>query len=385
MAIARPRLDLSAISVSRGEVTGAIGDTVTVLPIVVALAALTPISLPHTLLVFGAFQIVWGVWYGLPMSVEPMKALAALAIAGTLSYSEFLLAGLVSGFALLALGTNGGLARAERFVGRPVVRGVQLAVALLLARTGIDLALGDPALALAGVVVAVLAIAIGRANVAALLVLGLGVAVTTVLTGIPALTVPGVPTVPIGELTLTVGVLEGALAQLAMTVGNAAVATSLFVSDCFDRAVSPDELSRGMGVMTLLSVPLGGVPMCHGSGGLAGKHAFGARTAGANVVLGALYGLAALVAGGGFFALFPMATLGVILALVALELGKSALRSESKGITVAIGAVGLLVNIGVAFLVGIVGYWVLEEIRGEEDIDADENGSDGSGPDGFSR
>jgi MFS superfamily sulfate permease-like transporter len=353
MAIARPRLDLSAISVSRGEVTGAIGDTVTVLPIVVALAALTPISLPHTLLVFGAFQIVWGVWYGLPMSVEPMKALAALAIAGTLSYSEFLLAGLVSGVSLLSLGNNGGL--------------------------------GDPALALAGVVVAVLAIAIGRANVAALLVLGLGVAVTTVLTGIPALTVPGVPTVPIGELTLTVGVLEGALAQLAMTVGNAAVATSLFVSDCFDRAVSPDELSRGMGVMTLLSVPLGGVPMCHGSGGLAGKHAFGARTAGANVVLGALYGLAALVAGGGFFALFPMATLGVILALVALELGKSALRSESKGITVAIGAVGLLVNIGVAFLVGIVGYWVLEEIRGEEDVDADENGSDGSGPDGFSR
>jgi hypothetical protein len=386
MAIARSRLDPSAMTFSQGEVTGAIGDTVTVLPIVVALAALTPISLPHTLLAFGVFQVIWGLWYGLPMSVEPMKALAALAIAGTLSYSEFLLAGLVSGAALLALGTGGGLARAERAIGRPVVRGVQLAVALLLARSGLDLALGDPTLALAGLAVAIVAIAIGRANVAALGVLGLGVGITVTLAGVPVLTVPGVPAVPIGKLVPTVGVLEGALAQLAMTVGNAAVATSLLVSDFFDREVSPDELSQGMGIMTLLSVPLGGVPMCHGSGGLAGKHAFGARSAGANVVLGVLYGLAALVAGGGFFALFPMATLGVVLVLVAWELGKNALDSESRGLAVAIGAVGLLANVGIAFVCGIAGYWVLEGIREEGENTGDENdGSDESGADGFSR
>jgi len=384
MAIARSRLDLSVISFSWDEVTGAIGDTVTVLPIVVALATLTPIPLPHTLLAFGVFQVVWGLWYGLPMSVEPMKALAALAIAGTLSYSEFLLAGLVSGVVLLALGTMGGLARAERAIGRPVVRGVQLAVALLLARTGLDLALGDPAFALAGLAVAIVAIAIGRANVAALGVLGLGVGITVTLAGVPVLTVPGVPAVPIGKPVPTVGVLEGALAQLAMTVGNAAVATSLLVSDFFDREVSPDELSQGMGVMTLLSVPLGGVPMCHGSGGLAGKHAFGARSAGANVVLGVLYGLAALVAGGGFFALFPMATLGVVLVLVAWELGKNALDSESRGLAVAIGAVSLLSNVGVAFVLGTVGYWVLEGVHeGGEEGDGNRNGERGA--DGFSR
>jgi MFS superfamily sulfate permease-like transporter len=171
-----------------------------------------------------------------------------------------------------------------------------------------------------------------------------------------------------------------------MTVGNAAVATSLLVADFFDREVSPGELSRGMGVMTLLSVPLGGVPMCHGSGGLAGKRAFGARSAGANVVLGVLYGLAALVAGGGFFALFPMATLGVVLVLVAWELGKNALDSESRGLAVAIGAVGLLANVGIAFVCGIAGYWVLEGIREEGENTGDENdGSDESGADGFSR
>ena len=374
MAIARPRVDLSAISFSRSETAGAIGDTVTVLPIVVALATLTPISLPHTLLAFGVFQVVWGLWYGAPMSVEPMKALAALAITGTLSYPEFLLAGAVSGVVLLALGAGGGLARVEHLLGRPVVRGVQLAVALVLAETAVGLALGDPWLAAVGVTVALGAVVLGRANVAALCVLGTGIGITVVAVGPPTLTVPGVPTVPFDRLAPTTGVLEGTLAQLAMTVGNAAVATSLLVSEYFDRDVSPNDLSASMGAMTLVSLPLGGVPMCHGSGGLAGKHAFGARTAGANVVLGGLYGIAALVAGGGFFALFPMATLGVVLALVALELARSALRSDSMGIVVAVGLVGLLVNVGVAFLAGITGYWVIEKLRPED-----------RGPDGFSR
>jgi hypothetical protein len=376
MAIARPRLDLSVVATSRSEVTGAIGDTVTVLPIIVALAALTPISLPHTLLAFGVFQVVWGLWYGVPMSVEPMKALAALAIAGTLGYTEFLAAGLVSGVALLALGIGGGLARIGHLIGRPVVRGVQLAVAFVLAETALGLAVSDLGFAAVGIAVAVAAFAVGRANVAALCVLGAGVAITISLAGFPALSVPGVPRVPLGEVARvpTTRVAEGALAQLAMTVGNAAVATSLLVSEFFDQDVPADDLATSMGGMTLLSLPLGGVPMCHGSGGLAGKYAFGARTAGANLVLGVLYGLAALVAGGGFFASFPIATLGVVLGLVAIELGKAALRSDSVTLTAAIGVVGLLANVGVAFLLGIAGYRAIEWLR-----------SEGRGPDGLTR
>lgn len=80
------------VEVSVGEVTDALGDSITALPVVAALAALTPVSLPLALLCFGLFQIVWGVAYGLPLSVEPMEALAGLAIAGTLGYGECLAA-----------------------------------------------------------------------------------------------------------------------------------------------------------------------------------------------------------------------------------------------------------------------------------------------------
>ena len=108
----------NAFEFSRGEVTGAIGDSVTVLPIVVAVAALTDLALAPLLLGFGAFQVVWGLHYGLPVSVEPMKALAALAIAGALTAAELAVAGLLAGVALLVVGGTDTLSRVERYVGR---------------------------------------------------------------------------------------------------------------------------------------------------------------------------------------------------------------------------------------------------------------------------
>ncbi|MFD1513760.1 putative sulfate/molybdate transporter [Halomarina rubra] len=330
-----------------GDLTGALGDSVTVLPLVVALAALTPANLGALLLGFAVFQVVWGVRYGLPLSVEPMKALAGLAVAGALSYGEFLAAGMLAGVVLLLAGWTGTLSRVERSVGRPVVRGVQLAVALVLLDSGWSLAVGDPRLALAGLAVAAV-VAVVAPRAAALAVLAVGVGLAALATGVPA---PALPTLgaPVA-LTLTPDTLSGAAGQLAMTVGNAAVATSLLCADLFDREVSSDDLATSMGAMSLLAVPFGGLPMCHGSGGLAGKYAFGARTGWANVVLGVLYALAALVAG--LLTGFPMALLGVLLGVVALQLGRVAL-AERSWLALVVGVVGAVVGVGVAFLFGV--------------------------------
>ncbi|MFB6121871.1 MAG: putative sulfate/molybdate transporter [Haloferacaceae archaeon] len=344
------------VEFSGGEVTGALGDSITVLPVVVALGALTPLSVPHVLLWFGVFQVLWGVVYGLPLSVEPMKALAGLTIAGVLSYGELVAAGLLAGVVLLLAGRTNALARIERIVGDAVVRGIQLAVALLLAQAGVDLGLADPSLAVGAGVVALAFVAAGRTGTGGLAVLGAGLALGVSTAGLPTPALPGVP--PVTPPALTADAFSGAAAQLAMTVGNAAVATSLLCADLFDADVDPDDLATSMGAMTLCAVPLGGLPMCHGSGGLAGKYAFGARTGGANVVLGALYLLAALVAG--VVVAFPTAVLGVLLLLVAVQLGESARRTESLPVTVGVGVVGLLVNVGVAFVLGAGVHWYLD-------------------------
>jgi len=352
----------SRFDVAWGEVTGAVGDTVTVLPIVVAVAALTGLSLPNLLVGFAVFQVVWGLRYGHPMSVEPMKALAALVIAGGLSTGEYVAAGLLAGAVLLVVGRTGTLARLAPYVGDSVVRGVQVGVALILLRTGVTTGLEAPSLAALAVVVALVTVVTGHREVAALAVLGLGAALALGAAGPITPRLPAPTLLDPASLSLSRNALGATVGQLAMTVGNAAVATSLLVEEYFDADASPDDLSTSMGVMNLLAIPFGAMPMCHGSGGVAGKYAFGARTATSNLLLGGLYLLLAVVAVDAVAA-FPMAVLGVVLALVALELGRSGLDTEDPWLTGAVGVTALLVNVGIAFGVGIVGYHALKRVR----------------------
>jgi hypothetical protein len=359
------RFDLNGrLKIDADEVSGALGDSLTVLPIVVALAALTPLSLPSVLLWFGVFQVVWGVVYGVPLSIEPMKALAGLAIAGTLPYESFLLAGLLVGAVLLVAGRAGLLAALARRVGTPAIRGVQLAVAFLLAIRAVELASAAPTLAAAATVLGGVVLLAGYGRAAPLAVLAAGVAIAVVGVGVPTPTLPTVAVVS-GLLTLSapLAVVEAALGQLAMSVGNAAVATAALCATLFDRDVSPDRLGESMGLTTLVAVPLGGVPMCHGSGGLAGKHAFGARTGGANLVLGVLYVVGAAFAG--VVGAFPTAVLGVLLAAVAVHLGRAALEDvegRERTATLLAGLCGPLASVGLSFVVGVAASVLLDRI-----------------------
>lgn len=353
------------VDLSTHEVTGAIGDSITVLPIVVSIATLTDLSLAHLLVGFAVFQVVWGLYYGIPVSVEPMKALAALVIAGGLTVPGLFLAGLLSGVCLLVIGRVGLLERIRAIVGRPVIRGVQLAVALLLLDTGIGLGLSTPWLAAGGLLVAGAVGIAGCRRASALAVVAVGLGIAALSTGPPTVSLPQPPGLPppvhAADPTATI---QAAGAQLALTLGNAAVATSLLLKEFYDADVSPDDLATSMGVMNILVVPCGGMPMCHGSGGVAGKHAFGARTAGANLVLGIMYAVAAVVAVDLVLA-FPMAMLGVVLSLVALELGRAGLASDHLPLTLVIGGLGLLTSVGIAFLVGVA-IWAITAVPDQE-------------------
>ena len=343
----------AAVDLAWNEVTGAIGDSATVLPIVVAVAVLTELSLPVMLVWFGVFQVLWGLYYGVPMSVEPMKALAALVIAGALTTGELVAAGLLLAGVLLAVGATGSLARVQRLVGQPVVRGVQFGVALVLLETGVGLGLGDPRLALVAGAAGVGAMATGHWRASGLVVFLVGAVVAVAEVGVPSPALPSLSAafvLPSAEFTA--GALKASLAQLAMTVGNAALATAVLLGDFFDADVSADELSTSMGAMNAVAVPFGALPMCHGSGGVAGKYAFGARTAAANLVLGVGY-VAVAVLGAGLVAAYPMAVLGVVLVVVAAQLAKTSLsRADDYVLVAGVGVLGVLTNLGVAFLVG---------------------------------
>ncbi|MDQ2050688.1 putative sulfate/molybdate transporter [Natronolimnohabitans sp. A-GB9] len=353
----------SELEFSISELTGALGDSVTVLPLLVALAATTSVSLPHVLVGFGVFQIVWGLYYGMPLSVEPMKALIGLAIVGSLSYPEFAAAGLLAGGVLLVVGRLGLIGRLQRIVGEPVIRGVQFAVALLLLEAAVGLSTGNLPVAVAGLAIVGLLAMVGYRQASVLVVLGLGGIAAVATAGVPTPRAPEFALFPAGTPSLSGAAIEGTVAQLGMTIGNAAIATALLCGDLYDRDVSPDELSSSMGATCLAAIPIGGVPMCHGSGGLAGKYAFGARTGGANVLLGIGYLALALVATGALLAAFPLAVLGVLLVVVSIELARAAFEPvsghRSLAVVLGVGVVGLAVNVGVAFVLGTVAFWLL--------------------------
>ena len=361
------RLAVGDVSFSSDELTGAVGDIAVVLPLVVAVAALTELSLAVMLVWFGIFQVVFGLYYGLPISVEPMKAIAALAIAGALTAGEVALAGIALGVLLVLIGLPRLLERLGFLFGDPVVRGVQLAVAFVLLEIALDLSLDDITFAVVAVAVALAVIALGYHRLSAIAVILVGGAVSIWTIGIPTPSLPPIGVAyEMGDLTVTLAVLDATLAQLAMTIGNAALATSVLLGDLYNRDISADRLSTGMGVMNLIAVPFGALPMCHGSGGVAGKYAFGARTGGANVYLGVGYLIVAILAVGLVVA-FPMAMLGIILVIVALQLGVVSLKTDRLWLTLGVGVLGLLTNIGLAFIVGVGVYLLVRYRAGEED------------------
>lgn len=356
------------LTFSWGELTGAVGDTVTVLPIVVSVAVLTDLSLGVMLIWFGVFQIVWGLYFGVPVSVEPMKALAALVLAGSLSTGEFLAAGFLLGAILLVIGATRTISHIQHLLGEPVVRGIQLGVALILVETGGRLGLGDPWLAGLALVIAVPLMMRGYVNSSAMVVLVSGAIIAVFLGGAPHPQLPSDGMILIKPADVTLPAVEALGTQFAMTLGNACLAASVLLKDYFDRDVSPDELAGSMGVMNLLAVPLGAFPMCHGSGGIAGKYAFGARTAGSNVILGVGYILLAILAVG-IVGSYPMAMLGVILLVIAFQLGYTSIRRADQGwLVMGIAILGVLVNLGIALVIGVIAYQVLNHRERLKDL-----------------
>ena len=156
-----------------------------------------------------------------------------------------------------------------------------------------------------------------------------------------------------------------ALPQIPLTLGNAVIAITEENNRLFpNRPVNESNISTSTGLMNLLSASVGGVPMCHGAGGMAGHVQFGARTGGALVILGAVLLVMALLFSGSVGTLlrvFPTSILGVILFLTGAQLALGACDiPKDKGERFVMMITGALAvwNVGIAFVVGGVAYFL---------------------------
>lgn len=132
------RSNLSLRSKHWSELNGAMGDLGTYIPIVLALTLARSLNLGTTLIFTGAYNVITGAFYGVPMPVQPMKSIAAAALSDSdFGVPEIMAAGILTGAALLVLGATGLMQLVYRLVPLPVVRGIQLAQGLSFSLTAV--------------------------------------------------------------------------------------------------------------------------------------------------------------------------------------------------------------------------------------------------------
>src|SRR3954464_4785737 len=126
------------------ECSGACGDLGTFIPHVIGAITVAGLAPAGVLFGFGAFLIASGLFYGLPMPVQPMKAVSAVILTGGLRSGEISGAGLVMGVLLLALGLTGAITRVARIIPQSGSTGLQLGLGMLMAVLGLGLVLESP-------------------------------------------------------------------------------------------------------------------------------------------------------------------------------------------------------------------------------------------------
>ncbi|XWS70808.1 hypothetical protein CRYUN_Cryun03dG0080900 [Craigia yunnanensis] len=399
------------------ELNGAMGDLGTYIPIVLALTLAKDLNLGTTLIFTGVYNILTGAIYGVPMPVQPMKAIAAVAIYNGSEFNipEIMAAGICTGAILLVLGVTGLMQLVYKLIPLSVVRGIQLSQGLSFAMTAVKYIrtvqdfskskskrnrhwLGLDGLILAIVCACFIIAVIGageernerEANVdeernmrrkrikkimtiipSAFIIFLLGVVLAFIRRPKMVNDIKFGPSMKVVQITSHAwkeGFIKGTIPQLPLSVLNSVIAVCKLSSDLFPgREFSAASLSVSVGLMNLVGCWFGAMPCCHGAGGLAGQYKFGGRSGGCVAILGAAKMILGLVLGTSLVTIlrqFPVGLLGVLLLFAGIELAMTCRDMNSKEesfvmlICTAVSLVGSSAALG--FVCGILVHVLLK-------------------------
>jgi predicted benzoate:H+ symporter BenE len=359
------------------EFAGAFGDLGTLIPFVVGYITLNKMDPLGILVAFGLFKIFVGLYFRTPVPIQPMKAIGGMAIAhaGTITPGMIWGSGIFTGLFWLLMGITGAITWIEKVTTKPVVRGIMLGLGLSFILEGLGMMKAQPLLAIGGIVLTLLLLKSQRLP-AMLALLGYGIVFSFIqkpelIEEFSHLSLRfRLPELAFGRISwkeLLSGFVILGLPQAPLTLGNAIIGTVAENNQYFpDRKVTAKTITIDHGVMNLISTCIGGVPMCHGAGGMAGHIRFGARTGGALVILGVIVLLTGLFLSDSvtlLFQVFPRPILGVILFFAGVELALVIrdIKLQRQNLFVLVVTAGTAMwNMGVAYLAGLLLYYGLQ-------------------------
>ncbi|KAI1315872.1 hypothetical protein EDD11_000248 [Mortierella claussenii] len=392
-----------------GELSGSLGDLGTLLPILLSLSLTGQVDLTASLIFGGVWNILTGFMFRMPMCVQPMKSIAAIALTNKMSIGAVMGAGMSVSAVILFLGVTRTIYLVKKYTPISVIRGIQLGTAVSFAGKAADLVKQAETFGgegwdwannyewaiVAFVIVFMFYYRAKRIPTAMILFfIGLIIAFIKLYTNPPAKAVyPKIGVYTVSTIVPTAeefkhGFLSAGLGQIPLTALNSVIALAALAQDLFpERPAGTPTISVSIGLMNLVGCFFGSMPFCHGSGGLAAQYRFGARTEVSIIILGLLkifFGLFFGSSLSGLIQCFPTAILGVMLFVSGIELGAVA-RTVNDGVVddqkrhanfiIMITTAGMLVgfkNDGIGFLGGMVValcFYVGARFGGSEDDD----------------
>lgn len=360
------------------EWSGAIGDLGTTLPLAFALVMINGFPAARIFLLWGLVYLVTGWYYKVPVSVQPLKAMAVIAITAGFSAQTLSSAAFFYGILFIILSMTGLIGWLQQWFSKALVRGIQLGIGLMLARKALDLIMNNAVILgaeqggfwLVGLLTlgTGLLLFVGRfilKKPVALLIIAVSVGLALIFGTRPPVAELGQAvaefTLPLfGEFWNILILLM--IPQLPLTLGNAVYAANDACHEFWpdqSKRVSPTKLGASIGLSDALIGLLGGFPVCHGAGGIAAHARFGGKTGGTTMIIGIVFILLALIDNfSAFLFLIPVPILGTLLffdswAMVALM--KRLEQIPQYLVAALVGGLSFIThNLALALLAGLI-------------------------------
>ncbi len=383
-------MEIGAFRFDRMEIAGSLGDLGTLIPLTVALVVVNGLSITTVLLMVGIFYIASGIYFKLPVPVQPLKVVSAIAIAfpHKITLPVMAASGIIFGALLLFMAFTGLIDWLAKYFEKPIMRGIQLGLGFILINKGMGFIMKDALFInksgssfLPGHIPINLIIGISGGFLTLFLLNNkrFPAAIVLILAGI----LTGIFFGALENIDFMLGpsqvhfYLPGpgdfltalfllVIPQMPLTLGNAVMGTAdtcyaLFGKGEKTKRATYKAFAASMGYINIFTGFLGGMPMCHGSGGLAAHYRFGARTGGSNIIIGVIFLILALVFGKisiSLLTILPNSVMGVLLFFAGLELAlliKDITKKEELFITLIIAGIGFATtNMGIAFFTGMI-------------------------------
>jgi SulP family sulfate permease len=388
----------------RLEAAGSLGDLGTLLPIAIGMILINGLNPNGLFFSIGLFYILAGIYFGVTVPIQPMKVIGAYAIVTGVNASQILASGVLMALILLLVGATGAVSVLGRYTPKSVVRGVQLSTGAILMAQGVKFMIGtskfqvirqvaEPYLTLQSLGPVPIGFVIGVVGGLLTLFLvdnrklpaGLVLVLCGVLIGLGLGTHQGFEKLQVGinlpkilpfsihaSTDFPLAFLLLVLPQIPMTLGNAVIAYADLSKEYFGEAsgrVTYRSACISMALANLMSFLTGGMPLCHGAGGLAAHYRFGARTAGSNLIIGSIFIILVVLLGKHMLSilyLVPMSILGVLLLFAGGQLALTIIDLKVRKplfVTLAMLGITLASNLSAGFIAGLIIAYLLKSTR----------------------